>query len=159
MGSAEVTVVYHRTIEHMKALRSEYDDAVNEGVKFLWNTSITNIEALDGERLKSVTLQTEGEPERIVPADHVVMAVGSAPAARIVSTTTGIEVDDRGYVLTRETPYGMTTRKGVFAGGDVTNRPATVVHAMRDAKLVAEGIARYVDAIKLLDTINKTEEK
>ena len=47
----------------------------------------------------------------------------------------------------------MTTRKGVFAGGDVTNRPATVVHAMRDAKLVAEGIARYVDAIKLLATI------
>ncbi len=82
------------------------------------------------------------------------MAIGSAPASRIVSSTDGIEVDDRGYVLTRENPYGMSSRKGVFAGGDVTNRPATVVHAMRDAKLVAEGIARYVDAIKLMESIN-----
>lgn len=154
MGSKEVTVVYHRDIDHMKALRSEYDEAVNEGVKFLWNTSITNIEALDPNHLKSVTLNTGGI-EKVVPADHVVMAVGSAPAARIVSTTEGIEVDEKGYVLTRENPYGMTTRKGVFAGGDVTNRPATVVHAMRDAKQVAEGIERYVDAVKLMESINK----
>lgn len=152
MGSKEVTVVYHRSIDHMKALRSEYDDAVKEGVKFLWNTSITNIEALDDTHLKSLTLNTDGE-ERVVNADHVVMAVGSAPAGRIVSTTEGIEVDEKGYVLTRDNPYGMTTRKGVFAGGDVTNRPATVVHAMRDAKLVAEGIERYVDAVKLMESI------
>ena len=58
-------------------------------------------------------------------------------------------------MLTRETPYGMTTRKGVFAGGDVTNRPATVVHAMQDAKKVAEGIAKYIDAIKLIESINQ----
>lgn len=37
MGAAEVTVVYHRTVNDMKALRSEYDDAVAEGVKFMWN--------------------------------------------------------------------------------------------------------------------------
>ncbi len=48
----------------------------------------------------------------------------------------------------------MTTRKGVFAGGDVTNRPATAVHAMQDAKKVAEGMAQYVDAIKLLQHID-----
>lgn len=153
MGSKEVTVVYHRDITHMKALRAEYDEAVKEGVKFLWNTSITNVEALDSEHLKQLTLNTDGV-ESVVPVDHVVMAVGSAPASRIVSSTDGIEVDGRGYVLTRDNPYGMTSRKGVFAGGDVTNRPATVVHAMRDAKLVAEGIARYVDALKLMESIN-----
>ena len=153
MGSTEVTVVYHRDITHMKALRSEYDDAVKEGVKFLWNTSITDVEALDESRLKQLALNTSGV-ESVVPVDHVVMAVGSAPASRIVSSTVGIEVDDKGYVLTRDNPYGMTSRKGVFAGGDVTNRPATVVHAMRDAKQVAEGIARYVDAIKLMESIN-----
>ena len=153
MGSREVTVVYHRSIEQMKALRSEYDDAVAEGVKFLWNTSITDIEALDPEHLKQITLRTDGK-ESIVPADHVIMAVGSAPASRIVSSTKGIDVDDKGYVLTRENPYGMTSRKGVFAGGDVTNRQATVVHAMHDAKQVAEGIARYIDAVKLMESIN-----
>lgn len=156
MGSKEVTVVYHRDITHMKALKAEYDDAVSEGVKFLWTSSIVNIEALDGSHLKSVTIESDGTTSTL-PADHVVMAVGSAPASRIVSSTDGIEVDDKGYVMTRENPYGMTTRKGVFAGGDVTNRPATVVHAMRDAKLVAEGIARYVDAVKLMESINNNQ--
>lgn len=156
MGSKDVTVVYHRDITHIKALKAEYDDAVIEGVKFLWNSSIVNIEALDEEHLKSVTIESNGTTST-VPADHVVMAVGSAPASRIVSSTGGIEVDDKGYVLTRENPYGMTTRKGIFAGGDVTNRPATVVHAMRDAKFVAEGIARYIDAVKLMDSINNNQ--
>ena len=82
-----------------------------------------------------------------------------AAASRIVSTTKGIDVDERGYVLTRETPYGMTSRKGVFAGGDVVNRPSTVVLAMRDAKLVAEGIAKYVDAIKLLEAVNSPQAR
>ena len=45
----------------------------------------------------------------------------------------------------------MTTRRGVFAGGDVAGRHATVVHAMQDAKRVAEGIAKYVDAVRLLE--------
>ena len=48
----------------------------------------------------------------------------------------------------------MTTRKGVFAGGDVVGRQATVVHAMQDAKQVAMGIAQYVDAVRLMKMIN-----
>ena len=44
----------------------------------------------------------------------------------------------------------MTTRAGVFAGGDVVHGPATVVLAMKEAKKVAEGIAQYVDAKQLL---------
>lgn len=157
MGAREVTIVYHRTINEMKALRSEYDEAVDEGVKFLWNSEVTNIEPADDYRLKLITIKTrlEDGTEKVdtVPCDWLMLAVGSAPATRIVSSTSGIEVDKKGYVLTRENPYGMTTRKGVFAGGDVTNRPATVVHAMRDAKLVADGIERYVDAVRLLAEI------
>ena len=108
--------------------------------------------------LNEVVIETKAGERRTEKADLVIMAVGSAPASRIVSTTTGIDVDDRGYVLTREKPYGMTTRKGVFAGGDVVNRPSTVVLAMHDAKQVAEGIAQYVDAIKLLEAINMDDE-
>lgn len=152
MGSSQVSVVYHRTINEMKALRSEYDDAVAEGVRFLWNSSIVEIEGADTNRLSHITIETDGR-RSTVPADRVILAVGSAPASRIVSTTEGIEVDNHGYVITRDNPYGMTTRKGVFAGGDVTNRPATVVHAMQDAKLVAEGIARYVDAVRLMQSL------
>ena len=137
LGAEKVTVVYHRTINDMSALRSEYDEAVSEGVEFEWQSSIVDIHDDAGD----IT-------------DVVIMAVGSQPASRIVSTTEGIDVDDRGYVLTRDMPYGMTTRKGVFAGGDVVNRPSTVVLAMSDAKKVAEGIAQYVDAIKLLEAIS-----
>lgn len=153
MGSKEVNVIYHRTEDKINALRAEYEEAVKEGVNFFWKTNLKSIQAKDDKRIESVTLDIDGK-ETVLPADHVVMAIGSAPASRIVSSTEGIEVDDKGYVLTRENPYGMSSRKGVFAGGDVTNRPATVVHAMRDAKLVAEGIARYVDAVKLMESIN-----
>ena len=155
MDAKEVTVVYHRSIENMSALRAEYDDAVNEGVRFMWNSSITEIRGENGI-IKEVTINHEGE-EIVLPADRIVMAVGSQPASRIVSTTEGIKVDDKGYVLTRETPYGMTSRKGVFAGGDVTNRPATVVHAMQDARKVSDGIMQYVDALKLMSEIDSKE--
>ena len=149
-------VVYHRTVNEMSALRSEYEDAVAEGVKFSWQSSIVEIHD-DNGTLNEVVIESNGE-RRTEKADFVIMAVGSAPASRIVSTTTGIDVDERGYVLTREKPYGMTTRKGVFAGGDVVNRPSTVVLAMRDAKRVAEGMAQYVDAVKLIEAVNEKGE-
>lgn len=152
LGASEVTIVYHRDIEKMSALRAEYNDAVAEGVKFLWNSSITKING-DGEHIADIDIETEGTTATVA-ADKVILAVGSRPASRIVSTTTGIEVDEKGYVLTRETPYGMTTRKGVFAGGDVTGNQATVVHAMQNARAVAAGIAAYVDALTLMRTID-----
>lgn len=152
LGASEVTIVYHRDIEKMSALRAEYNDAVAEGVKFLWNSSITKING-DGEHIADIDIETEGTTATVA-ADKVILSVGSRPASRIVSTTTGIEVDEKGYVLTRETPYGMTTRKGVFAGGDVTGNQATVVHAMQDARAVAAGIAAYVDALTLMRTID-----
>jgi glutamate synthase (NADPH) small chain len=157
MGASEVTIIYHRTVDKMAALMAEYEDAVKEGVKFMWNASVTEVVGGDGHTLDHIKVDVAGETVEM-PLDRLILAVGSSPAARIVSSTKGIEVDDKGYVLTRDFPYGMTTRKGVFAGGDVTNRPATVVHAMRDAKFVAEGIAKYVDAVKLLDTIDSKGE-
>ena len=152
MDAKSVTVVYHRAIENMSALKAEYDDAVVEGVKFMWNSSIKEIRGENG-LIKEVVIDKEGE-EIVLPADKVIMAVGSQPASRIVSTTEGIKVDEKGYVLAREMPYGMTSRKGVFAGGDVTNRPATVVHAMQDARKVSDGIMQYVDALKLMNEID-----
>lgn len=152
LGASKVTVVYHRTINEMSALRTEYDEAVDEGVNFKWRSNIVEIHSTDGI-LKEVVIDCDGDKTEY-PADIVIMAVGSSPASRIVSTTTGIEVDEKGYVKTRQHPYGMTTRKGVFAGGDVTNRPATVVHAMQDAQKVAEGMIQYVDAMKLMKSID-----
>lgn len=122
----------------------------------MWNSNVVKVNGGEGDRLKSLIIDTEGV-QKEYPADHLIGAVGNAPAARIVSTNKGIDVDSKGYVLIRDMPYGMTTRVGVFAGGDVSAQPATVVHAMRDAKKVAEAIEQYVSAIKLIAAITPAE--
>lgn len=154
---ADVTVLYRRTQEDMPAIKAEYEQAVNEGVKFRWNTSVTEFVAGENGRLSACRLNTP-KGETIEPFDRIYLAIGSRPANRIVSTTEGIEVDEKGYVKVVDFPFGMTTRRGVFAGGDVVHRPQTVVLAMKAAKDVAQGIAQYVDAIKLLEAAKKVEE-
>ena len=154
----DVTVIYRRTEEEMPAIKAEYEDAVKEGVKFWWKSSVT--EFIEGEngRLGSVRVHSE-EGDRIEPFDRIYLAIGSRPANRIVSTTEGIEVDEKGYVKVVDRPFGMTTRRGVFAGGDVVHRPQTVVLAMKAAKDVALGIEQYVDAVKLLQYIDGEEKQ
>jgi glutamate synthase (NADPH) small chain len=159
VGAKEVTIVYRRTKNEITALQSEFMHAEAEGVQFRWlvNPSryvgVDKVEGLECEvlaRKEDGTSVSTGE-KVIIPADKVLLAVGQRPAARIVSTTTGIEVNPQGYVVTKERPYGMTTRPGVFAGGDVVHEPATVVLAMKEAKKVAAGIAMYIEAKKLLE--------
>jgi glutamate synthase (NADPH/NADH) small chain len=158
IGASAVDIIYHRGIDTMSALRAEYDDAVKEGVNFNWWSSITEIHVDDNLDIKEIVLETkepDKEPVRkVLPADNIIMAIGATPNTKIVRSTSGLENDDRKFLITRDVPYGMTTRKGVFAGGDVANRQATVVHAMQDAKLVAQGITQYVDAVKLMKIIN-----
>jgi len=141
MGAASVTIVYRRTEADMPAIQAEYQAALQEGVKFFLGDE-------DGKVVGLRANTPEGVKEYAF--DRICLAVGSRPASRIVSTTEGIETDDNGYVLVKERPFGMTSRKGVFAGGDVVHRPQTVVMAMKAAKSVAVGIAQYVDAVKLL---------
>lgn len=149
MGAASVTIVYRRTEADMPAIQAEYQAALQEGVKFLWQTSTTEFLGNEDGNVVGLRANTpEGVKEYAF--DRICLAVGSRPASRIVSTTEGIETDDNGYVLVKERPFGMTSRKGVFAGGDVVHRPQTVVMAMKAAKSVAVGIAQYVDAVKLL---------
>ncbi|HAK73494.1 MAG TPA: pyridine nucleotide-disulfide oxidoreductase [Sporomusaceae bacterium] len=159
VGAAEVTVVYRRTEKGITALQSEYEEAKHEGVKFQWLASPTAFAGKGKVTALEYEVQQIDENDRLLgtgqmaalPADKVILAIGQRPAARIVSSTTGIEVNSSGYVITKERPYGMTTRKGVFAGGDVVHEPATVVLAMKEAKKVAAGIAQYVEAKKLIE--------
>ena len=160
LGATKVTVVYRRTESELTADRTEFEAARDEGVQFLWLAMPATIQ---GERKVSgleCELQTVDAENNLQPtgkmvlleADVVLLAIGQRPAARIVSTTKGIEVDANGYVITRQKPYGLTTRRGVFAGGDVVHEPATVVLAMKEAKRVAAGIAQYIEAKKLLES-------
>ncbi|WP_280647174.1 MULTISPECIES: NAD(P)-dependent oxidoreductase [unclassified Dysgonomonas] len=148
MGAKSVNVIYRGTEENLPALKTEYNEALEEGTNFMWESR--TVECIgENNTLNSIRVETPNG-EIIMPVERVFIAVGSKPANRIVSTSLGIEVNENGYVITKEHPYGMTTRKGVFAGGDVVHTPQTVVLAMREAKQVAKGIAQYVDAVKLL---------
>ena len=160
IGASKVNVIYNRGIDTMSALRAEYDDAVKEGVLFNWWSNIVEVHVNDLLDITEIVLETaepDKEPIRqTMPANNIIFAIGATPATKIVRTTSGLENDEHNFLITRDIPYGMTTRKGVFAGGDVVGRQATVVHAMQDAKQVAQGIAQYVDAMKLLKMINLT---
>ncbi len=148
-GVKNVTIVYRKGIEDISATQSEYEGALKDGVNFIWNAEpieyVGEVGKLTGLKVK------KDDDEIILKANKILIAIGSRPANRIVSTTKGIEVNESGYVITKDKPYGMTTRKGVFAGGDVVHKPATVVLAMKEAKKVAQGMIAYVDAIKLLE--------
>ncbi len=148
MKAKKVTVCYRKTIEFMRAARAEYDGAVKDGVDFKWEHTPLEVVGKDG-KVTGLKVSTP-EGEKIIPADKVLLAVGSKPAGRVISSTEGIDADESGYVITQQTPYGMTTKKGVFAGGDVVHKPATVVLAMKEAKKVAQGIADYIQARRLL---------
>lgn len=159
VGATTVTVVYRRTQDSITALKSEYEAAKLEGVQFRWlmgpvrcigTDKLTGLECELQELTENGGVTATGKME-ILPADKVIIAIGQRPAARVVSTTTGIDVSPEGFVITKERPYGMTTRHGVFAGGDVVHEPATVVLAMKEAKKVAAGIAQYVEAKKLME--------
>lgn len=149
MGAKKVTVVYRKGLKNISAEKAEYESAVADGVKFMWNSSPTEYVGDDEGNLKGLLIEQDSN-EMVIPCDKVLVAIGSKPAKRIISTTKGIEVNDNGYLITKEKPYGMTTLNGVFAGGDVVHQPATVVLAMKEAKKAVAGIASYVDAMKLL---------
>ena len=148
---ADVTIIYRRTREEMPAIDKEYTEAVNEGVKFYWRTTV---EEFIGEKnkLKEVLLKSP-EGERIEKFDRIYLAIGSRPASRIVSSTKGIDIDEKGYVIVKDHPACMSSRAGVFAAGDVVHRPQTVVMAMKAGKEAAKGIAQYVDAMKLMEEV------
>ena len=159
LGAASVRAVDIVPEKERRASDKEYEEALEEGVTFDFETSISRIHGdrkLGGVTLQkyfrrpvgreSVVVPIPGSDEE-TPCDKLIIAVGQKPFARIVSTTTGIKTNERGYVVTETEPfYGMTTRAGVFAAGDVVHEPKTVILAMREGRRVAEAIDAYLQA-------------
>ena len=74
--------------------------------------------------------------------DTVVIAIGTSPNPLIKSTTKGLEVNSHGGIIVNES--GLTSREGVYAGGDAVTGAATVISAMGAGKLAAKGIDEYL---------------
>ena len=77
-----------------------------------------------------------------IDADCVIMALGTSPNPLIKSTTKGLETNRRGGIIADES--GLTSRPGVFAGGDAVTGAATVILAMGAGKTAAKGIHEYL---------------
>lgn len=158
LGASKVTVAYRRGEENMSALKSEYEEAKAEDVEFKFYASpkeVVGDKVVEGLCYEVQAANEDGSVTPtgeygVIPADKIIIAVGHKPNSRLVGPGNGIEVNKDGYVVTREMPYGMTSRKGVFAGGDVVHKPATVVLAMRAAKKVVEGMVNYCEAKRFL---------
>ncbi len=157
LGAQSVEVVDIVPEKERRASDKEYGEALHEGVHFRFATSVVKI--LGNKKVTGVVLQDferhhvgkeshilpVAGTEREYPCDKVIIAIGQKPFARIVSTTTGIKTNDKGYVITESEPYyGMTTREGVFAAGDVVHEPQTVILAMREGRRVAEAIDAWL---------------
>ena len=154
LGCESVTVAYRRSQEQMPALLSEYEEARAEGVQFQWFASPVGVEGTDkveGFKYEVMALNDDGAgihgtgKYQVMPVDKIIIAAGHKPNARLVGEGNNLRVDEKGYIITSEEPYGMTSREGVFAGGDVVHKPATVVLAMREAKKAVDGMVKYME--------------
>ena len=155
LGAKNVYVIYRRAKEQMPAEELEIEEAEKEGVEFLFKTNIVKI--LGNEKveklecIKTELVEQEGE-NRPVPVnietsnylldmDYVVMAVGSKPDGEIVSKTK-LEVTQYGNIKVDEN-Y-MTSKKGIFAGGDLIGTKSTVAWAARSGRNASEAIKKYL---------------
>ena len=160
LGAEHVYVVYRRGEAEMPARKEEQHHAKEEGIEF--KTLCNPIEILPDENgrvcgMKCVRMEL-GEPdasgrrrpiaipdsEFILDVDTVIMSLGTSPNPLIRSTTPGLETNRKGCLIVNEDE--MTTRDGVFAGGDAVTGAATVILAMGAGKKGAAAIDAYLKA-------------
>ena len=83
---------------------------------------------------------------KLFRADSVVIAASQGPKDKIVNTTTGLAVTDRGLLAADED--GRTSRPGIFGSGDVVSGARTVVEAVRHSKDVARAMDEYLQTVE-----------
>ncbi len=147
-GCKKVTV-FSRS-ENMAAAISEIEYARYDGVEFV--TGVEPVEITeDGTIFIKSEKNSEGKrvriegTEKLYPAASTIIAVSQGPKNRIVSTTTGLDISDKGLLVTNT--YGETTRDGIFAAGDVVLGARTVVEAVNYSKQVAQTMDDYLQSL------------
>lgn len=155
---AEVHVVYRRTEAELPARKEEVHHAMQEGIIF---DMLTNPKEIIGNEkgwvsaMKCIKMEL-GEPDASgrrspvpvegsefeIETDTVIMALGTTSNPLIARTTAGLETTRRGGISADET--GVTSRPGVFAGGDAVTGAATVILAMGAGRTAAKAIDNYI---------------
>ncbi|UCD75791.1 MAG: FAD-dependent oxidoreductase, partial [Phycisphaerales bacterium] len=161
---AKSTVVYRRAREQMPARDEEIHHAEEEGVVFHLLHNPTRIVTDDDNRMvgMEVIRMELGEPddsgrrrpvplegsEYFIEADCCVVSIGNSPNPLIPQTSPDLDTTRWGTIVADENTM-LTSKPGVFAGGDVVSGAATVISAMGQAKIAAEHIHKYVMGIPL----------
>ncbi len=159
LGADRVRIVYRRSRQEMPARVEEIHHAEEEGIEFFLLTAPTKFLGGDEGRVTGVEcLQMElGEPDesgrrRPVPiegsefqleCDLAVIAVGAGANPLLTQTTEGLELNKWGYIIA-DPETGKTTKKGVWAGGDIVTGQATVILAMGAGRLASDSIHKYL---------------
>ncbi|MBO5338756.1 MAG: NADPH-dependent glutamate synthase [Clostridia bacterium] len=168
---AEVYIVYRRGMEELPARKEEVEHAIEEGIIFKTLTNPTEIlPFVDKENprspgnlsvggMKCVEMEL-GEPdesgrrrpvvkkdsEHILDVDCVIMSLGTSPNPLIKSTTEGLDTEYWGGIIVDEN--GLTSKEGIYAGGDAVTGAATVILAMGAGKTAASAIDDYIQSKK-----------
>ena len=166
LGASEVYIVYRRSMDELPARKEEIEHAIEEGIVFKLLTNPIEIIGYDEidkkdpkngfvKSLKCISMML-GEPDErgrrrpvpiensefLIDVDTVIMAIGTSPNPLIKSTTTSLEVNQRGGIVVDD--YAKTSLEGVYAGGDAVTGAATVISAMGAGKIAAKSIDEYI---------------
>ena len=161
LGAEEVFIVYRRSEKELPARAEEVEHAKEEGIVFhLLNnpTKILGDETGFVRGMECIRMELD-EPdasgrrrpvevpgsEFVLDVDCVIMAIGTSPNPLIKSTTKGLETQKWGGIIVEETT-GLTSREGVYAGGDAVTGAATVILAMGAGKTAAGAIDEYIQS-------------
>lgn len=159
LGAEESIIVYRRSREEMPARKEEIHHAEQEGIRFELLTSPVAFHGDSNGWVREIEcIRNElGEPDASgrrrpvpikdsnfrIPVDVVVLAIGQSPNPLIAKTTPALKTGKDGVVIV-DNETMKTSKKGVFAGGDVATGGATVILAMGQGKKAAKAIDEYL---------------
>ncbi|MCM8804110.1 MAG: NADPH-dependent glutamate synthase [Candidatus Omnitrophica bacterium] len=159
IGAEEVVVLYRRTEKEMPARKEEYENAIEEGIKFIFlvqpleiigdgNGYVKGIKVIHNklgkpdESGRRSPVPIEGS-EELIPFDTVIVAIGQSPSPLITQTYPELEVGKYGNIIVNPETC-ETNIKGIYAGGDIATGSATVISAMGMGKKAAKSIISFL---------------
>ena len=158
LGAENVYIVYRRGRDELPARKEEVEHAEAEGIQFkLLNNPCAIIGDENGRVVGIECIKQElGEPDArgrrspvpvegsnwVLDVDTVIIAIGTSPNPLIKDTTKGLNITKKGAIETSE--EGLTSREGIFCGGDAATGSATVILAMGAGKTAAKSIDKYI---------------
>ena len=146
LGADEAMIIYRRDREHMPAHEFEADEALSEGVKIHWLSSIKNMEtsSITVEKMQVIDGKAvpTGEYETL-EADSLILALGQEADTDFLKHIEGITFKEDGTTV-EVNPSMMTGYPGIFAGGDMVPSERTVTIATGHGKKAARNIDAWL---------------